>query len=512
MASMLKVCASVVMLLVGVLHVASAQTPQPRFSYETVVDEARRLAAAPYGPPDERGVPAELRKLGYDQFQRIRFKSEGTLWRDQPGFFRAQFFPAAFLYTRPVTIHVVDDGVAATLSPRSDLFDWSAAGLSDPLPDTIAFSGVRLLFPLHTPRRDDEIAAFLGASYFRLLGREQVYGVSARGLAIDTGLPQKEEFPYFRAFWLVRPPPAAREVVLFALLDSPSLTGAYEFLLRPGTETTAEVRLTLFARQEVSLLGLAPLTSMYLSGESTGPREGDFRPEVHDSDGLLIESAEGEWIWRPLTNPRALTVTSFSHGDPRGFGLLQRDREFAHYQDLQALYHRRPSMWVEPVGRWGEGEIRLLEIPSNAEIHDNVAAFWAPAGRPRPQEPYAVSYRLHAFWDAARLSPRGRVVATRMASTRLPGTGPAGAARRFIVEFGGGDLAGFRTEQPVEGQIDLSSGKLTHSRVEPIAASRSWRLTFDVEPDGKSAIDMRAYLRLYDEALTETWTYLWRPQ
>ena len=508
---MLKSLALSLLLWSGAVGAALAQAApdQSPFGYDAVVEEARRLAAAPYEEPKES---APLSGVGYDEFQQIRFKPEATLWRDTPGFFRAQFFPAAFLYTRPVTINVVSDGVAATISPRSDLFDWSDVKLKEPLPDEIAFSGVRLLFPLHSPKKDDEVAAFLGASYFRLLGREQVYGISARGLAIDTGLPRKEEFPHFRTFWLVRPPPEAREITLYAVLDSPSLAGAYEFILRPGTETTIQVRLTLFMRHEVSLLGVAPLTSMHLSGEVAGPRDGDFRPEVHDSDGLLIESAEGEWLWRPLTNPRSLASSSFSHKDLRGFGLLQRDRDFSHYQDLQAQYHRRPSMWTEPLGAWGEGEVRLLEIPSDAEIHDNVAAFWAPASRPKPGEAFTLSYRLHAFWDAARLSPRTRVVATRIASTTLPGTGAAGNARRFIVEFGGGDLSGFRAEQPVEGQIDLSAGKLLRSRVEPIAASRTWRLTFDVEPKGKEPVDIRAYLRLYDEALTETWTYLWRPQ
>ncbi len=482
------------------------------FSYQTVVEEARRLAAERYRDPPESAVAAPLRQLGYDRYQSIRAQPGTSLWADLPGsMFRMQFFPVGFLYTKPVAIHVVTDGVAEEVAPRADLFDWSDSGLSAP-PERVAFAGFRMLFPLHRPDHHDEVASFLGASYFRILGREQAYGISARGLAVDTGLPRREEFPYFRAFWLVRPVPGAREITFFALLDSPSLTGAYRFVLRPGTETSLEVTATIHLRADVAALALAPLTSMFLAGENMDRRGLDFRPEVHDSDGLLIETGAGERIWRPLTNPRELSVSAFSDNNPRGFGLLQRDRDFAGYQDLQAQYHRRPSYWIEPLGEWGEGELRLLEIPSAAEIHDNIAAFWVGRTPARRGETIERSWRLHAFAQPSRAPHGGRVIATRVGGINLPGTAeqPRGA-RRFVVDFAGGDLEILRPEQPVAPEVTVSAGKVLRTHVQALPERRGWRLTLDIEPEGRNTVEMRASLRLYDEAMTETWAYAWRP-
>lgn len=491
---------------------APAAQPAPApFGYEAVQEEARRLAAEPYKAPDSSAVPAELRNLGYDRYQAIRARPGASLWHDQDGFFRVQFFPVGFIYNMPVALNVVSDGVVAPLRSTADLFDWSDAGLKEKLPEEVGFAGFRLLFPLHGPEKIDEVAAFLGASYFRLLGREQVYGISARGLAIDTGTTRKEEFPYFRTFWLVKPKPEERFITIYALLDSPGVTGAYQFVLRPGTETVSEVKATLFARHDISLLGIAPLTSMFLAGENVDRRAADFRPEVHDSDGLLIENGAREWLWRPLTNPAELVVSSFGDKNPRGFGLMQRDRDFNHYQDLQALYHKRPSLWVEPLGDWGEGEVRLLEIPSNSEIHDNIAAFWVGKEPFRKGQRLETQYRLHALLEAPRFSPGARAVATRIGIAGLPGTDAEKRnVRRIVVDFAGGELAMLRRNQPVTGEVQLSAGKLIDARVEP-GAEGTWRLTIDFEPEAKNPVEMRAYLRLYDEALSETWTYSWRP-
>jgi glucans biosynthesis protein len=495
------------------IAVAPARGETAAFGYQNVIDEAKRLAGERYREAAGSAVPPALRQLGYDQYQAIRARPEAALWADrQDSRFRAQFFPVGFLYTKPVAIHVVRDGVVEDVVPRADLFDWRNAGLPEPPPAQIGFAGFRLLFPLHRPDHDDEVAAFLGASYFRILGREQAYGISARGIAVDTGLPRREEFPYFRAFWLVSPAPGAREITFFALLDSPSLAGAYRFVLRPGTETSLEVTATLHLRADVAALGLAPLTSMFLAGENTDRRNVDFRPEVHDSDGLLIETSAGERLWRPLINPRELRVSAFADTNPRGFGLLQRDRDFASYQDLQAQYHRRPSYWVEPIGEWGEGEVRLLEIPSDAEIHDNIVAFWVARTPARRGETIERSWRLHAFAEPTRAPRGGRVVATRVGGINLPGTGeqPRGA-RRIVVDFAGGDLDLLRPEQPVTPEVSVAAGKLLRTGVQPLPGQRGWRMTVDVEPEGRNPVEMRGFLRLYDEALTETWTYAWRP-
>jgi glucans biosynthesis protein len=487
--------------------------PPASFGYDNVIEEARRQSTAPYQAPTLPALPAEWRDLSYDRYQQIRYRPAASLWSDRKSLFRAQFFAAGFIYTAPVAINIVTEGVSNPFVASRDLFDWSDARLKEPPPEQIPLAGFRLHYPLHGVEPVDEIAAFLGASYFRLLGRNQVYGISARGLAIDTGLQRQEEFPYFRAFWLVTPEPAAREIVFYALLDSPAVAGAYRFTLRPGTETRLEVTATLFMRHGVGLLGVAPLTSMFVAGKNSDRRKpGDYRPEVHDSDGLLIETSAGEWLWRPLSNPTELDIASFGDRNPRGFGLIQRDRSFDHYQDLQALYHQRPSMWVEPLGEWGEGEVRLIQIPTDSEVHDNIVAFWVGREPAKAGQRIELRYRLHTFAEAARFPPGGRAIATRVGISDLFGTGkPSKTARRVVVDFAGGELVNLQPEHPVSAQVSVSVGKLLDAQLQPIAATRAWRLIADVEPDGKKPIEMRAFLRLYDEALTETWTYRWRP-
>lgn len=503
--------------------IARAQLPQPvgqiqapppsSFSYDNVIEEARRLSTAPYKAPAPAQLPAEWRELSYDRYQQIRYRPAASLWSDRKSLFRAQFFAAGFIYAAPVDINVVTEGVSNPFVASRDLFDWSDIELKEPPPERIPLAGFRFHYPLHGTEPVDEIAAFVGASYFRLLGRNQVYGISARGLAIDTGLQRQEEFPYFRAFWLVTPAPEAREITFYALLDSPALSGAYMFTLRPGTETRLEVTATLFMRHAVGLLGVAPLTSMFVAGKNSDRRKpGDYRPEVHDSDGLLIETSGGEWLWRPLSNPTELDIASFGDRNPRGFGLIQRDRAFDHYQDLQALYHQRPSVWVETVGEWGEGEVRLIQIPTDSEIHDNIVAFWVGREPTKAGQRIELRYRLHTFAEAQRFPPGGRAIATRVGMSDLFGTGkPSKTSRRVVVDFAGGELANLQPQHPVSAQVSVSVGKLLDAQLHPIASTRTWRLVADVEPDGKKPIEMRAFLRLYDEALTETWTYRWRP-
>jgi len=494
------------------LALVSVEANADAFGFEQVVDEARRLAAKPYAAPSREGVPQELQELSYDAYQNLRFRPEASLWRARPGFFQVQLFPAGFLFREPIRLSIVAGDRAEAVAASPGWFDWDRSGIKSP-PATVPIAGFRLHFPLHKPGGEDEVAAFLGASYFRLIGREQVYGVSARGLAIDTAQQQrKEEFPTFRAFWLLAPPPDSRELTIFALLDSPSVAGAYRIKLKPGTGTLAEVGATLFARNDVGLLGIAPLTSMFLVGENSLKRPADYRPEVHDSDGLQLATGTGEAIWRPLNNPPGLSVSSFADANPRGFGLMQRDRDFDHYRDTQASYQRRPSLWIEPIGDWGEGEVRLIEIPSPAEKHDNIVAFWVRKAPLRKGEQLEVSYHLHALADDARLVPRGRVVGSTVVPANLPGTeGHSPTARRGFVEFAGADLAILRPEQPVAGRITLSAGKLLRAQAEKLPDRQSWRLMFEFEPEGKTPIELRATLALYDELLTETWVYQWRP-
>ncbi len=340
-----------------------------------MVEQARNLAAQPYAPLTSQ-LPQPLADLDYDIYRAIRFQPAQSLWHGER-LFEIQFFHLGFLYREPVRIRVVEDGTVRTLHFNKAMFNYGKTSLKDQLPTDLGFAGFRIHYPLNRPDYKDEVTVFLGASYFRMVGRNQVYGISARGLAIDTALPEGEEFPAFREFWLVRPAPGATSMTVYALLDSESLTGAYRFHLIPDTETAMDVQTTLFARAEVKRLGIAPLTSMFFVGENQVRSVDDYRPEVHDSDGLFMHTGKDERIWRPLSNPKELRVSSLLDEAPRGFGLLQRDRNFAHYLDLESHFECRPSFWVEPRGgQWGKGAVHLIEIPMDEEIHDNIVAFW----------------------------------------------------------------------------------------------------------------------------------------
>jgi glucans biosynthesis protein len=483
------------------LAAGSPRAQTAGFDFAAVEAQAQKLASAPYR--DVPSIGGEMKKLGYDQYRALRSKPDTALWRDK-GLFRVEFFPAGFIYDKPVTIGIVENGNVTPVTIGSGQFDFSDTGLKAP-PEDLALAGFKVTHPLNRPDKFDEVISFLGASYFRLIGRNQTYGSSGRGLAIDTATGRPEEFPTFRAFWLLKPAADASELTIWALLDSPAASGAFAFVIRPGGRTTVETKAVLFIRHDVSLLGVAPLTSMYFTGKASPPRD-DYRPEVHDADGLLVLNSRGEQVWRPLTNPSTLAISSFVGINPHGFGLMQRERSFAQYQDSGARLETRPSLWVEPIGDWGDGEVRLIEIPTQAETNDNIAAFWVSRWPAKQGSRLEYSYRLSALTDDPALAPLARVLATR--------GGPVpynGKARRMVVEFTGGELSTLQPEQPVEAQVSLSSGKLVRSYVECLPWQKSWRLFIDFEPDGKKPVDLRAALALRGVVLTETFSSVHRP-
>ena len=493
-------------------HLSQARTKAEPFGLKNVISRARELAAKPFQAPQK--VPDFLRKLDYDQWRDIRFRSEKALWRNEKLPFQVQFFHPGFLYDQSVKIHVVEGDKNEPFKFSPDLFSYGLNDFKGKISPDLGFAGFRLHYPINSRHYYDEVAVFLGASYFRAVGKGQKYGLSARGLAIDTAVPSGEEFPFFKEFWLKRPKPRARQMVVYALLDSPSATGAYRFVIRPGEATVIEVTATVFLRKKVQKLGLAPLTSMFFYGENTNLRPvDDFRPEVHDSDGQLIATATGEWIWRPLEDPPSLLDTSFQLDKPKGFGLLQRDRNFDHYQDLEAEPQLRPSAWVTPTGRWGKGQVELVQIPMKSETNDNIVSFWVPQKLPAPLKPLSFSYRIRWF-AKDRLSPAGYVVATRTAK------GQKDQARRFLVDFAGGKLETLGKDAKIEALVSVGGGKVTEQHLEKNVFTGGWRLSFEVLPDQtgpldqvlpdkmKKPLELRALLRQGNEDLTETWSYV----
>jgi glucans biosynthesis protein len=486
---------------------APAATPPPkRFNFADVRRRAEMLANQPFQTAGSN-LPDFFKNLDYDQYRDIRFRADHSLWRAEGLPFEVQFAPLGFLFKQPVIINVVADGESQPVEYANDLFDYGKNQTPDHIPKDLGFAGFKVMYPLHTDSHYDEVAVFLGASYFRAVGQNQSYGISVRGLAIDTGLTKPEEFPYFREFWLEKPGKDATELTVHALMDSQSVTGAYRFVIKPGLNTQIEVRASLFVREKVQKFGVAPLTSMFFHGALNERFFDDFRPQVHDSDGLLMANGKGEWIWRPLNNPVRLRISAFQDHNPRGFGLLQRDRNFENYQDLEAHYHSRPSIWVEPQGDWGRGSVQLIEIPSTAERYDNIAAFWTPEKPVEAGQQLEYNYRLSFFLDLPNLSSGGRTLSSRV------GAGGAGdlnsERRRFVVDFGGENLAKLADEPPVEAVVSASTGQIQNVVVHKNPQTNGWRLSFELLPQGDASSELRGFLKLGNDVLTETWSYQW---
>lgn len=506
---------SLLLLVFTPLSETSAQA-KPKFTFQQVVDKAKQLAEKPFQITPQ--VPEFLLKLNYDDWRDIRFDSEQALWRKERLPFALQFFHPGLYYDRPVTINVVDAAGVHKVPFSTDMFNYGRNNLKDKIPPDLGFAGFRIHYPINTPDYYDEVAVFLGASYFRAVAKNQNYGMSARALAIDTALSTGEEFPYFKEFWLMKPAPNANKMVVYALLESASVTGAYSYVIQPGVETGMDVRSVLFFRKKVEKVGISPMSSMFFYGETTSQRPvDDYRPEVHDSDGLLMATAQGEWIWRPLRNPRTLQINSFQIQNLAGFGLMQRDLNFDHYQDLESKYETRPSLWLTPTGEWGEGRVELIQIPTEAEINDNVIATWVPNNIPSKGEPVNFAYKLSWHFPNNQ-SSGGHVVSTRIAKGR------GEKAKKFVVDFEGGRLESLPADAAVTAMISVDSkAKVIEQQLYKNRVTKGWRLVFQVNFEEPGSIDrvmpaakrpaseMRAFLKLGESALTETWSYAYQP-
>jgi glucans biosynthesis protein len=489
--------------VIGLAALWLAAAPVAAFDLDDVAAQAKQLAREPYTDTRHQ-VPQWLLDISYDQWRDIRFRADRALWRDRHLPFEVQFFHPGLYYPRTIAVNeVTPDGVRPVVSSSAE-FDYGKNDFAGAIPADLGYAGFRIHAPIKSPDYYDEVIVFLGASYFRAVGRGQGYGISARGVAIDTVGAATEEFPDFKEYWLVTPAPDATQLTIYALLDGPSITGAFRFVVRPGDQTIVDVESRLFLRRPVQRLGIAPLTSMFFHGENTVRPFVDYRPEVHDSDGLLLHFRSGEWLWRPLDNPRSVQVNTLQMQNPRGFGLMQRDRDFAHHQDLEAHTELRPSVWVAPRGDWGKGHVELVELPTNTDINDNIVSYWVPDTPPKPGSAAEFAYTLYWYGDDAARPPGGRVIATRR------DWGAAPNVYRFVLDFAGPNLDSIPAERPPRATVTIADkevAELIDQQVVKNPATGGWRLTFQLRPKLPRPIELRAFLANDQGTLTETWSY-----
>ncbi|MGE0626399.1 MAG: glucan biosynthesis protein [Hyphomicrobiaceae bacterium] len=489
-----------------------------RFGYDDVVDKARKLASTPFDLKDAK-LPPVFENLNWDQWRQIRFRPDRALLRTGSSRFSLTAFHLGHLFKRPVTINVTREGITTPIPYSTDLFDYGRLKVPKQLPIGLGFAGFRIHYPLNDPHTNDELISFVGSSYFRPLGRHQKYGLSARGLAINTGLlDNNEEFPFFREFWIDTHDGKSNTLTIFALLDSPSVTGAYHFEVTPGDDTVLDVSVTLFPRRTIDRLGMAPLTSMYFLGENDRHlndrnKYDEFRPELHDSDGLLIYTSTGEWVWRPLKNPLIQEMQHFEAKDVRGFGLMQRDRRFDSYQDIELMYEQRPSYWIEPKGNWGDGVIELVELATKDETADNIVCAFLPKAKVEPGEPFTYGYKMHSLESGLELHNLGHALNTFSAPAGALGSGERSSqlTRRLMIDFVGGEMGYYMNDtRLVQLDTTAAGAKVLRSFVVGNPAARGIRVMVDVEFEPDKVGVIRAALKSNGRTLTETWTYAWR--
>jgi glucans biosynthesis protein len=481
--------------------ISPARADSIPFDRSIVRQMARDAATKPFKAPDTK-LPDTLKKLDYDHYRAIRFLPERALWRGEKLPFEVQFFHRGFFYESRVDIYEVANGQATRIVYRPEQFSFGTTPPPGPETD-LGFAGFRLHAPMNRPDYYDEVCVFLGASYFRAVAKGEIYGLSARGLAINTGEAKGEEFPLFKTFWIEKPAANASSVVVHALLDSESAAAAYRFTIRPGDTTVFDVEMALYPRVDLDHVGLAPMTSMFFFGPNNRVEVDDFRPSVHDSDGFAIFNGRGEELWRPLNNPKDLQISNFTDLNPRGFGLMQRQKDFREYQDLESSFERRPSLWGEPIGDWGEGSVQLIEIPTKEEIHDNIAGFWRPKNVLQTKGEYTYTYRLHWGPDVPKTTSLARFLRT--------GIGSKGDdAKIFVLDVVGDKLKSI-DPQNIRGSVTAGKAEVRNVVTQPNPATGGWRLSFELPVKEKAPIELRASLMQGNDPLSEVWVYRWTP-
>tara|TARA_R110001599_G_scaffold64023_5_gene179773 strand:- start:85126 stop:86658 length:1533 start_codon:yes stop_codon:yes gene_type:complete len=483
--------------------------PALAFNLDSVVKDAQQLAKKSYQAP-QKNISKTMEGLSYEQYSAIQYKPNDAHWRKEKLPFELSFFHQGRQYDSPVQINEIVGNQVRKIRFNPNFFNYGDTKLSKDDVKDLGFAGFRVNYPINSSKKKDEMLVFLGASYLRAVGKDEVYGLSARGLAVDTALNSGEEFPRFKEFWIEKPARNSTQLVIYALLDSPRVTGAYRFTVLPGQQTKIQVKAQLYLRENVTKLGIAPLTSMFFFGENQRPAVEDYRPEVHDSDGLSIASGTGEWIWRPLVNPKRLLVTSFSLSNPSGFGLMQRDTQTANYEDMESEYERRPSTWITPHGKWGKGRVELVQIPTPDERNDNIVAYWIPEELPKLGKAINMTYTMSWGDASAHRPPLAWVTQTRRGHGYKYKPDDSIA---LMVDFAGQNFKKLPKDAEVGMRLSTDgNAEILGLKVVANKANNGYRAVIHLRrTDDTKPVEMRGFLQTNNTTLSETWSYIVPP-
>ncbi len=352
-----------------------------------------------------------------------------------------------------------------------------------------------------------------GASYFRVLGQGQAYGLPRAACYRYRAAVRAKSSPRFREFWIERPKARQTGSDYLVRCWTSRATGAYRFVIMP-TRHRGRCPVQSLPADKVGKLGVAPLTSMFLFGSNQPSPALNYRPALHDSNGLSILAGNGEWIWRPLNNPKHLAVSSYAMENPQGFGLLQRGRQFSRFEDLDDRYDLRPSAWITPKGEWGKGKIELVEIPTNDETNDNIVTYWTPDQLPEPGKEMNFKYTITFSRDEDKLHApdNAYVMQTRRSTGDVKQSNlirqPDGTIA-FIVDFTGADMKKLPADTPVAAQASTGdNAEIVENTVRYNPVTKGWRMILRLKvKDPKKTTEMRAALVNGDDTLSETWSH-----
>lgn len=481
---------------------ASAQDPDLQVhSFADLETQVAKVAAQPFQPTPP--LPEDLAKLEYDQYRMIAFEHNRSVWHATDRPFWLEAFHRGYVHTDKVEFNSISGGTTTPIPYRPEMFQFRGPLKGMRPPADLGFAGMRVVGKYPGKNEMNEMLVFVGASYYRARVKDRPYGTSVRGIAIDAAMNKPEEFPLFREFWVVEPQPGDEKFVTLAEMDGPSVTGAYRFEFSPlADRSVMDVEATLYFRRTPDKVGLAPMTSMWMWGDGIAAPVGDHRPSVHDADGLLIENVDGSWFWRALSRQSYPSTVRWDRPEGvKGFGLIQRDTNYDHFKDDEALYHQRPSVWIQPISGFDAGSIELFELASPHEGIDNIVAYWIPSQPVAPGEPLKIKYRVTFFNGDLPSETVAKATETRILR------GKKGEPIVVEIDFEGGELDQIKEGEELRADLLTISSSLVESSI-AVRGSGKRTVSLKIQPEDVPAIGLEATLRVGDRTISETWSYL----